>query len=738
MKKWITTCLVFSMVLSLPINVKAFATTGTTVETTPSSRTTEESIQRETTPSAGGPEDSEATVKSASTASLTPSNDASTLPSQEAVIDEDTLDTIAQKDLEPPTVVSEAIPQALTDPTSDPPGTTAKNPWIVHNQGELEAALNDESRPAYIQIGPQETYFDLTKGIELTYSVTIDGNGQRIGYDHGNGIRDTFHVTSSGIDVTFKNITFGSPDYTVPAANYYGFFHSRDNADGVLRLENINYYSKYRAQMLHTNPMSVEFDGKNDIVVSGGTSSQEWLEAKSLTFKAKSQTRVYHDTTNSDGFIFVSSGSQLDVVMEAGAVFDVTTDHHVVWGANAVNMLIGEEAKLLIKAIPGRLNNPQLFYGTVNWQLDTGPKAEINIAAHGQSTLNAASRLNINQDVQVTFNMTGSAVTSFNRSQALLSINQAQSVKFSRNGANRNNVPMGMNIAFDDHLYGINLTDTSLAYTTNQELAETWVTEDRSIQRTNSFTDEELAAIVNASALEIVKLPTASPTAEAQVTEVGDNYLTAALSNLTEGYRFESAEFRLYRDDGQQVDPTTEALTVETITDLQTPVTFQDLSPDTSYVIAVKVTCCNHLTTEWLALTEQTEPALLDVSFPVTMIFDSQTDFATGITQISSEPATISNQSNFPVLIDAGAAVADQQIGLMVEQDQTNQQAMWLELRTNEETSVPLFENMGFMTLTTLAENEETAIYLAGEYYGPTTKKQAVKHQFTLRATLAP
>lgn len=625
---------------------------------------------------------------------------------------------------------------------------------LVEDVTQLITALNSNPPATHIKLaGPN--IFALSKNVPVKSNVVIDGNGRSISNSNG-GLSRGIYADASNIEVTFQNITFGSPDYSVPMKNLYGLFPAEDSEVVKLNLHNVNYYSNSSAQAFHlcATGSEIHFSGENEFVLADG--GQEFAEAHTFYFEANSKTTVRHSTTSSEGFIYARRGIISTINLAENAIFDVETNHAFIYNSaiNDGNIIVGENAKLLIKSVAARttLSKYPIAFDVGEWNINVAEKGLLDINYPESIRLQNNSHITIGKDATAVFEITeGSSV--FDRSvgsNSTFTIDNANLVKFTATASSYNPIGfVGGNNKFsfaeftpgDDETLGTQgyAIRTAPVYPiTSQKSAGTWNIASANITReiladTPDFTQEEQNAMKDATTIQIVKIP--EPKAQISTLHKTENY--SDFSVKLENYQlfnnvFDKVDYRLFTQEVENPDDDTHLKASSSATTIDEEVTFSDLTENTTYWLYVKIICSDVAqSSDWFQDTVKTK-ALLNVEVPTYIGF--QTNEKNEV--ISSGPYQIVNKGTSAVDIKVGSfKVTDNPNNIQLLAKDTDPDGLYLFLSGDDmsnivlksleaPTDAPLFGN--------IIAGETKKIDINGQYNGNIDNITYLNSQLTL------
>lgn len=275
--------------------------------------TTEDSTQETTTETSSSSSITDSTTSEASSETTSSSEE-----------------TVATNEVTPtPDVASEPKTRATGEGTSS-------NPFLVGTLDELKAAINAPQTggaPTYIRLIDNITIPSL---IQVNKSIVVDGlkndgdayefaNYYTVNYTGSGYGFGVFQASSGNIEVTFKNINFGSK--ASPQSTYYGILHIPAGKPNVVQnMENINYYATNGAQPFCSySPSSIlTISGHNEYYSSGPSPSGEFAEGYgAINFKTGSTTKITQTTAEALTVFWAYGSSAMAVTVEENAQVEI-------------------------------------------------------------------------------------------------------------------------------------------------------------------------------------------------------------------------------------------------------------------------------------------------------------------------------------------------------------------------------------------------------------------------------
>lgn len=253
--------------------------------------------------------------------------------------------------------VQVAAVQALTG------NGTQSNPYKVSDYSQLTTVSTEINNANYYTNVNQGTIYinllsDITSsGTRVTFSnnknpILIDGStkdndtgNHYILYTGSTGYAGLFALGNSNMNITFKNLNFGST--TSSASNFYGFCYSTDVGNSIT-IQDVNYYAETGGQPFFVTGASsiLNFYGNNSFIVSSnGTNSQEFAEFDgTMNFKENTKTSIVHKTGADLAFLWTYSSIQMNVEKNA-QVFIQSGKRDMFYPNRAANLSVSESAK---------------------------------------------------------------------------------------------------------------------------------------------------------------------------------------------------------------------------------------------------------------------------------------------------------------------------------------------------------------------------------------------------------
>lgn len=240
---------------------------------------------------------------------------------------------------------------------------TKNNPYKVFDYSQLTTVATEINNANYYTNTNQGTVYinlmsDITSsGTRVTFSsnknpILIDGStndndtgNHYIFYTGGTTYAGLFALGTSDMNITFKNLNFGST--TSSASNYYGFCYSTDNKNSI-SIQDVNYYAETGGQPFYFTGSSsiLNFYGNNSFIVSSnGKDSQEFAEFNgTMNFKENTKTSIVHKTGTDLAFLWTYSSIQMNVEQNA-QVFIQSGKRDMFYPNRAANLSVSENAK---------------------------------------------------------------------------------------------------------------------------------------------------------------------------------------------------------------------------------------------------------------------------------------------------------------------------------------------------------------------------------------------------------
>lgn len=280
-------------------------------------------------------------------------------------------------------------------------GTTTY-PYLVASQAELTTALAQAtpsssaegnvtgSDPLTIKLTSDIVY---TTTFTTTKNVVLDGGDYSILYN-GTAYGSThFQTSTSGVNVTLKNLNYGNTSY--PNSTYYGIF-SILATNVTLNIENVNYNITNGAQPFFSNSSgaTVNFSGTNTFNQDAngtGSNGGEFIEGiQTINFKAGSSTTVLNRTSGTYADFYETTGV-MTINLEKDAIFDLTSGKNDVffnYSGNTFNL--AENAQMKIKkAYAPRDNSSSSFRFNTTQSRTTNINAATNASVEISATTKA-------------------------------------------------------------------------------------------------------------------------------------------------------------------------------------------------------------------------------------------------------------------------------------------------------------------------------------------------------------
>ncbi|SCA91948.1 exported hypothetical protein [Pseudolactococcus piscium] len=229
-------------------------------------------------------------------------------------------------------------------------------------------------------------------------NLTIDGQGHNLSYDTKAYGTQILYAGTSGINITFQNMSMGSKAY--PNNNYYGIF-TIQQTNVTLNVKDFTYYAENGAQPFFADGnagSTLNFYGANTFTANGTSYGGEFIERfKTTNFKADSNTNVVQDTPTSLAAIY-SDGTAI-VNLESNARLSInSTKDAFVYGSTTINLqdnaYLGYENK---KGSNYKSDNAILTYpGTGTTTINGGVNSEVDFISNDSSMDVSNTQINSN------------------------------------------------------------------------------------------------------------------------------------------------------------------------------------------------------------------------------------------------------------------------------------------------------------------------------------------------------
>lgn len=630
---------------------------------------------------------------------------------------------------------------------------------VVNDSQELKAELAKTDPPTHIKLGGNGV-FTLSTAVPVKSNVVIDGDGRTVSYPD-DGISKGIYADNTNIEVTFQNMTFGSPDFSVPMKNINGIFPSSSSEVVKLNIENVTYYSNNRAQAFqnYADGSVIQFSGENEFVLEGN--GQEFAEASNFIFEKDSNTKVKHETNYDLGFIWSkNSKTPANISLSEGAVLDIETNHSFVYNSiKNGELTVGKDAKLLIKSVNPRVlssKNP-IYFSDDKWNISVNENGLLDISFPNSIRLANPSNIYIGKGADARFKATedksvfGGSV----RANSTFVIDNANLVEFTAASDNDTN-PIGFvggnnNFSFapfaaaegdQQGTEGYAIRTTPSFAINSQKAAGTWNISTGDITReavtdTNDFTAEEKNAMKTATTIQLVKIP--EPRSQIATLKKTSNYLdfNVRLSNYELfNNTFKQVRYRLY---SKEVDDPTEDsvdfVAEKTTTTIDGEVTFDGLEQDTKYWLYTQIECDpSGQSSYWFEDTVKTK-AMINVEVPTYIAF--RTDMDANVVQ--DREYAIKNNGTSPVDIKVDSFQVKSNpnnIPLLSETDlNSSAEGLFLKLVSEDPQGIELVNLENPVTkplFGTIDGGNSKKIGLGGKYQGTIEEVMQLDSQLTL------
>ena len=619
---------------------------------------------------------------------------------------------------------------------------TEASPRIVENEEELiQAVVTD--KVSYVKladapVSAPNQVFDLTKSgrIKIPGDITIDGNGRTVSYTSTRA----FEANVAGSYIKFKDITFGSPDFSVPADDYYGFCQVLSKTNVTLEVENVNYYSNKGAQPFYNQNTggTIVFSGSNNFIVNAGSSSQEFAECSQFLFKKNSQTTVKHNTGQPRA-IWATRAFRFELEENAVVDFDTTGSDFVGLPTDGGEVIVGKNADLKITG------QADYIYAsnTRSFVFNIAEQAETKLSFGKPININANSTFNVGKDATIDFSVTNDSRIFYNRlAPTNFIVDNAYRMSFAVAKASTTAL-LYTGMTFEKFNPGV----TSYGITANNEAINTVIDEgdiiasqgsdlqlSNTITNKTDFTADEKTMIREATRLVFQRLPT--PTSIQNVKKVVRD--TKAVFNLSEyltsGNKLTGAVYQLFDTKQDTNNFSTEIKKEEIGLPITSEVTFTDLDSEKNYWLYVQLKAeFSSGDSTWYEVPFKTKSSVMSVTIPVSMFFKTETD-EDGSQIIKSPGYGIENNSAYPVSIDlAGFEEKEKSdIQLVDQPDSNNSKGLLLQLTKNHEYLTTLSTGPLNIPISKLDTDENNELRFTGEYYGAAGKEINVKYNMTI------
>lgn len=675
--------------------------------------------------------------------------------SEEQVIAEEQVADSSTKESEskdPPT--KESVSRAVGVQASGS-GTSDSDPRIVENSAELRTAIETD-QVAYIQLAESTDIFEFSgSSPRITSNVTIDGNGRTISYD-GNA----FVVRAGNVWIKFMNMTFGSPDYTIPADEWYGFCRGYGNSNVTVEVENVTYYSNKGAQPFHNHGTNskIVFSGKNFFSSREGSQSQEFAECNHFLFKKNSHTIVEHATGQTNSI--VTSGRDFSFELEAGAVVDYsTTSSRFVdnYSGNGT-MKIGENASLKINGDGTFVNLSR----PMNLQVDEG--GELGLTFASKFNFSNASTFNFAKDSTLSMAVTN-ANQVFNNTipAANFIIDNAYRLSFNVSGST-NSEPVNAGFTFSEFVdditgYGITAGNTPIDKIINQGDTITSYRGDFTLSPSTDFDTEQKTTIRGARSIVLQRLP--NPAVILDIKQVvkdtsaafnltdyltnnnvitGVDYLLFSKQQDTESFNDTDkiAEQKIEAKAEEAEEVGTATVTELTEAEITSSVEFTNLVEQTEYWLYVQIKA-NYGSgdSEWYEISFTTKTDALNVTFPTEMFFNTEMSEADRRLLVTSQRYRVKNNSAYPIELKINSFSEDGESGvdLLENIDGDTKGHLYLQLAKDSEEPTTLKKDLANVDMGELDIDQQINLQFTGEYFGNAGKEINTKYNMILEFT---
>lgn len=619
-------------------------------------------------------------------------------------------------------------------------GLSVEDPRIVENSSELRTAIEQDKVP-YIKLADSSSIFQFEKNtggrIKISYNVTIDGNGRTLSYSD-NGNYYAMQVSSSNLTVKFKNMTFGSPDFSVSAYDWYGFCYGDGNSNTTIAVENVHYYSKSAAQPFHNNGAGskIIFSGNNHFSVQQGSYSQEFAECNHFVFEEDSHTTIDHNTGHITSI--GTSGNNFTFELQSGAVVDYSTTSRFVDNySGRGNITVANGAQLKINGSSSFINLSRPIDVLVS------EAGKLNLAFANEFNFSSASTFNLANDSTLDMAvLSDGRLFSSSIAASNFIIDNAYRLSFSvSKSANRE--PVNAGFTFKDFVrdvtgYGLTADNQPINTTiANKDIITTDgsnFTLRNTISERADFTTEEKSKIRSSKSIVLQRLP--NPTVILKVNQViRDTSATFNLSEyLTNQNTINGAVFKLF-EKKQKTDNFESALAEKKVPgSLTVPVDFDNLTPEKNYWLYVQIEAGFETgNSEWYEVPFTTKSSVLSVSIPTAMFFNTEMTQEKYLA-IYSPSYGIKNNSAYPVnvAIDSFTEKGNSGITLLDSAELRPTNGLLLQLTKNHETPTTLTTDMTNFQMGELAIGEQATLRFTGEYFGSAGKEINVNYTMTL------
>ncbi|MBS7576785.1 MULTISPECIES: hypothetical protein [unclassified Enterococcus] len=280
------------------------------------------------------------------------------------------------------------------------------NPYIVDNYDllvtTLQKSIPSGSNALHINIVKDLTYSNVYT--QINKNVVIDGikdasqppskqNASTLNYSGTAYTTPQLYTSSAGVNITLKNINFGSQSYQ--GNSYWGIVQV-NSTNVTLNVENINYEINYGGQPFYSSSGNnfLNFSGTNYFKVNqSGNYNQEFSEGFStINFKEGSQTDIYQNSSESLGVFWTKSDAKIKI--ENNAQLAISSGKTALFYSDgSLSLDVGDNASFNYTKINGYQSGNQLMYQNKVVPLYAGQNALVNFNTNN-TALNAGS-LNI-------------------------------------------------------------------------------------------------------------------------------------------------------------------------------------------------------------------------------------------------------------------------------------------------------------------------------------------------------
>lgn len=584
---------------------------------------------------------------------------------------------------------------------------TISDPYTVGSASELGSALNTGSSIAasetlYIKLTANITYGS-SDSFKIISNVNVDGNGYAMRYTGTNYTSGTagYTLTQSGYNVTYTNLTFGSPDYSANQT-YYGILLGNSYQTN-LTVNNVTYYGKNGAQPFcnyNANTVITMTGTNNFTSIPDGIYDQEFMEGANLVFGENSVTNIVQNTTEGSAVFWNSaSNTTFNMTLKKKSKVNISSSKTTFSYAYPMNIVMDESSSLNITSTTYGVTMSSGAVSTVSMARDASFKATGNGKFSSQAS-GYTTNFNVTDPSSISFENTSSSKGTF---------------------ASPPKITPSTTTAYAlDSYVGTNKT-TKDAATTAFSLSD------------SSFDTNTNKVIYYAKII-----PTAFVSSNVTSEPVVSQILFSGLG-INSPYTYTSTQYKVYESAQITGDITTSAN--QSVIENSTSYLYSSTVTDTksqlskikegSYVIYLKINATSssgNVASQWISETVTVDSTNLNITVPITMTFLALDNSAF----TSDTSYTVVNHSNFDTNFGISAVTGgDSTINLVEDLSTTDKSnPLYLALKNTNGVKMPLIQSGTKTKFAVSAFDGISQFNLIGQYGGAlsTMKQQKLNY----------